>query len=616
VEVYEMQVTAKIPVEEWIPLSCALRGGFEEVTEVLLRYHAGSQVHTKDISGHGILYHAAYGGSTRNIKLLLEQGAPLDIAPGEDTSLHVAARFGYTDVVELLLSEGMPVNARTETNETPLIGAAFNGNPGTVRLLLNNGALIEARTNSQWTALLGAADDGSEECFRLLLGRGADLSAQNDKGDTALIIAAFKGHSQIVKLLLDNGVSVLQKSNDGQTALLAAFASGDSRTISLLLSAGADWTETDIEGNNALHIALENSNMKCVDMIIAKQPALIIQKTQSEILPLHLAAQKGHKDIVALLLDVSEDIDAVDEELWTPLAFASYNEREEAVKFLLDKQANINAKTDTDLTPLHLAAKEGHLKIVDLLISYGADVSAVDDYGATALHLAAVPGFPLICKSLFAATQDLAARDCYGRTALDWAKQDSLTYIAMLNGTTDCHPTDVEAQNLQLKKSIQVLLSKIMLLKESDPNPYYTLGKFLQLLDRDDLATIAFELRIAQGTQETPEHFVYCDGCEDRCYISGPRYVCKSCCNVDLCQKCMDKYDVDLDKDGFFSGEALNFSFACHGHEFLKVPRDEWSTLKPGMVSKTESVEDWLKALRAEFGSDPDLVEEYHEVES
>jgi ankyrin repeat protein len=49
---------------------------------------------------------------------------------------------------------------------------------------------------------------------------------------------------------------------------------------------------------------------------------------------------------------------------------------------------DVNAKDDNGWTPLHAAAREGHKEIVELLIANGADVNAKDEDDRTALDWA------------------------------------------------------------------------------------------------------------------------------------------------------------------------------------------------------------------------------------
>jgi ankyrin repeat protein len=60
----------------------------------------------------------------------------------------------------------------------------------------------------------------------------------------------------------------------------------------------------------------------------------------------------------------------------------------EAVKQHLAAGVDVNAKDDNGWTPLHAAAREGHKEIVELLIANGADVNAKDEDDRTALDWA------------------------------------------------------------------------------------------------------------------------------------------------------------------------------------------------------------------------------------
>lgn len=57
-----------------------------------------------------------------------------------------ACQFGRTDVVELLLSHGIDVNARWRHNgQTGLHWAAYGGHPDVVKLLLAHGARVDIK---------------------------------------------------------------------------------------------------------------------------------------------------------------------------------------------------------------------------------------------------------------------------------------------------------------------------------------------------------------------------------------------------------------------------------------------------------------------------------------
>lgn len=91
------------------------------------------------------------------------------------TLLHIAAFYGRTDMVKLLLSYKADVNAKNIYGQTPLHMAALNGQEQTVELLLAN---------------------------------KADVNAKDGHGDTPLGYALEKGYKNVAKLLVANGANV------------------------------------------------------------------------------------------------------------------------------------------------------------------------------------------------------------------------------------------------------------------------------------------------------------------------------------------------------------------------------------------------------------------------
>jgi hypothetical protein len=77
---------------------------------------------------------------------------------------------------------------------------------------------------------------------------------------------------------------------------------------------------------------------------------------------------KGHIDIVKLLLNNGADVNSKGNLVNTPLHWAAFNGNIEIVKLLLEKGADFNLKYICVHTPLHFADSEGHIEIVKLLL--------------------------------------------------------------------------------------------------------------------------------------------------------------------------------------------------------------------------------------------------------
>jgi uncharacterized protein len=127
-----------------------------------------------------------------------------------------------------------------------------------------------------------------------------------------------------------------------------------------------------------------------------------------------IAAGKGHRPVVALLLKEGADPNAVNEFKQSALTYAVRTNRTAIVALLLKAGADPNLRGyDKDIVLRDAAAPYIDLKITKLLIAHGADVNAATNGGHTALQVAAYRGNLAVARLLLDAGADINAANCY-----------------------------------------------------------------------------------------------------------------------------------------------------------------------------------------------------------
>jgi ankyrin repeat protein len=350
------------------------------------------------------LHVAAMYGNTYAVRLLLEKGADANtLTTINKTPLQLALDNGheqianlltehtpehYWSTAELLTQKETSRNDLENNKEFPLHFATSSGNVKRVKLLIDEGAIVNAVTNIHETPLHIAAFKGSLDIAELLIDKGASINTIAIRNETPLHRAALSGYPEIVELLIKKGASVNALADYNKTPLHLASENGNLETVALLIEKGASVNALTTNNETPLHLAVETRNSKTVELLIKKGASVNALATDNKT-PLHLASKSGNSETAALLIEKEASLNALTTDNETPLHLAAETGNSKIAELLIERGASVNALKTDNGTPLHLASKIGDLKTVALLIEKGASVNALRTDNETPLYLAA-----------------------------------------------------------------------------------------------------------------------------------------------------------------------------------------------------------------------------------
>jgi ankyrin repeat protein len=289
-------------------------------------------INYKNDYGQTPLHRAAFCGKAKIVGFLILSGANVNIKDNQGyTPLHEAIYSENFKCANHLLLMGADINAKAEGGYevTPLsllaqlkVNNLLNHNDNQVidkinKLLITQGALI---FSIPVAAVFGTISD-----IERLLNIGIDINdSLHPSGWTALHVAVIQGNIELAKHLINRGADINYTDEDHKTPLEYASTEDFYRYLRDNKAETYDeiWDDiySGVESTNQIRFGLISGDrlfeaVKCGDLDSVKNVMSLsvddggllllrlIAKDFQGNSPLHIAAEKGHKEIVIYLLE-------------------------------------------------------------------------------------------------------------------------------------------------------------------------------------------------------------------------------------------------------------------------------------------------------------------------
>ena len=240
-----------------------------------------------------------------------------------DNLIHLAAKFGYINVLKDFVSVAKNLNVQNKEKLTPLALAVKHGNI---------------------------------EIVKLLISKNVNLNIPDKHGETPFDYAVKNGFDEIIKILLSHSVSSPLKSI--RVLLFSAKMKYSRNYIKAYIRKHEKEMMFRYEKDIKLfktHLAVFND---------------LLQGDENGDTWLHLAAKYGCFNIMKVLTNLTDDLNVQNKNLLTPLALAVKNRKIDVVRFLISTNVDLGVPVIDGMTAFDYAVRNEFDDIIDLLESY------------------------------------------------------------------------------------------------------------------------------------------------------------------------------------------------------------------------------------------------------
>lgn len=289
------------------PLIKAINEKSRKIIEVLIDQGADLNLpENEGLRGTPLMYAGAWNDAGIS-KLLLEAGADVNaVDVNKDPALNWATYYGHVQVMKLLISEGADLNVRSKHGQAVDVGLRLWHADSVMEVFRNTSiALPQAKREREFFQFVQSNDlkNTTKILTKYNLANSKDVL-----GTPLLQLAVQQGWTQMVDLLLSKGANPNEINRVGQTPLAFAARFEYREVVDLLIRAGADPNMAGSEYYlTPLMGAAIGGNVDIGVKLIEAGAKLELKDVVNQCAALHWSLLYGHENFAIMLLEKGAD---------------------------------------------------------------------------------------------------------------------------------------------------------------------------------------------------------------------------------------------------------------------------------------------------------------------
>jgi len=301
------------------PLAWAARRGNLEIVKLLVENKANvNHQNMKCEYNLGPLFYAIIENHTEVVKFLLNNNADINIRSSWGltplTCAKIASRgCSHNEILSILLSYGAMDDNFDDLDKDKALFFAIqieHDSIESIDLLLSEGASLEARSKIEGTPLIYAIMCNSLNIAEYLINQGADINAKTNIGCTALSTAISGQNIKACVLLIQHGAKINDCTNDGIPIIFNCINYLNEEMIAFLFAHGleANYAPKETYFDSLLIMVIDNSKLtienkyRVAKVLIKNGADVNYTRPTDKITPLILSVLRNNLLITRLLI--------------------------------------------------------------------------------------------------------------------------------------------------------------------------------------------------------------------------------------------------------------------------------------------------------------------------